>query len=253
MDLFLYPIIGTLLLLLIFLKKPRSLSIKLRLQFVAVSTLLVYLALLLFSLYNLFIAAFAFIGLFLLFGLMIGKQLEYEIGTEDHGELVYEQAGYLEAAGTIEDDLKEEPIKLIEERNENQSISQDEKLGKMDRQSHVEVPVQEERIVENGAWIEQIKQAKEQDEEDLIDYFEGRPREILLSDDDTYQEEDALMLKEGDDPYADDDLPIRIPYYEEEEEHSLAPVENTFREQTQEDDMLSNREKLFKQLEENER
>ncbi|NEU29785.1 hypothetical protein GN156_03215 [bacterium LRH843] len=216
MYLYLFPITGACLLFLIL---KSSLSLKLRIQFVGVATLLVYLSLLLFQLYTFSIAALAFAGLFLLFSLIIGKQIEYEMEEKRDVQIEY----------VNESVVDEKEIVLHREVEPEEEIV-------------LEPVVQEETLEDEGESTVIHQEPELEDDDDFIRDFEERPRRMLVSNDENIEEEDSLLPRE----VKDDDLPIRVPYQTDGDIHPEV-------EKKQHDELLSYREKMFADLEENEK
>ncbi|TWI57091.1 hypothetical protein IQ10_01794 [Halalkalibacter nanhaiisediminis] len=199
-----------------------------------ISALLVCLATVLFFLYNLFIATLAFIGFFLLFGLMIGKQYEMEMALNGEGGT---PNNITEAAAYEKDELlfeaeKEEVIEGLRNKEDEESLWHQE-----DEQ------------------FEKRKMSEKENSEDNFDYFEAPLRRTLLVQDDEQILESPLLGRgASNEQELEEDLPIRIPYQEDDEsdEHELIQEAHRIDEKVTKE-VMTNRQRLFDSLEENER
>ncbi|KHF40954.1 hypothetical protein [Halalkalibacter okhensis] len=229
MVLFVSLLIGTMVLFVLVYKKPTSFSRKLQIQFICIAALLLLVTFLLYSLYSLYIAVLAFVGLFLFFSLILGKQLELEIGLKEED---WPQENAVSIAGAEKEDLVEEDsINLNQNNREAVLLTVDE---------------------------EKDESFHELDSEtDIVHYFEQQPKRIFEQVDDYDEEEESLSLlpRELKDTRDEDDLPIRIPMDDVEVDLNREALEDKHEKtlRTEEDntnaEVMFNRHKLFEQLE----
>ncbi|WP_331377410.1 hypothetical protein V2B38_15685 [Alkalihalophilus pseudofirmus] len=259
-----YPIVmlaaGMILLVIFFWKVPFNLSMQQRVQVIMISSLLVGLTLLLAALYTWMIAALAFLGLLLLFIVVVGKQFEVDEWedeqTEGHSEeeepvfsfstASEKEFSETESAAMLEDVGQKEPL-LSNEKEENQPITQSEETA----------------MEESTTALDE----KGDVEEDEFDFFEHRPKSLLTEEETDLIEEDedlgisrlglASSMEESHEESNDYDLPIRVApeddwmseesplHRDETNEENLA----SYDQKNTEEDFVSARQRLFEELE----
>ncbi|ADC48644.1 hypothetical protein BpOF4_02885 [Alkalihalophilus pseudofirmus OF4] len=262
-----YPIVmlaaGMILLVIFFWKVPFNLSMKQRVQVIMISSLLVGLTLLLAALYTWIIAALAFMGLLLLFIVVLGKQFEIDEweeeqteeteGHSEKGEPVFsfsrapeKKLPETESAAMLEE-VRQEEIPPSNEKEENQPITQSEETA----------------MEESTTALDE----KGDVEEDVFDFFEHRPKSLLTEEETDSMEEDedlgisrlglASSIEESHEESNDHDLPIRVaPEVDWMNEESPLHRDETndenlanYDQKNTEEDFVTARQRLFEELE----
>ncbi|MDV2684888.1 hypothetical protein RYX56_10960 [Alkalihalophilus lindianensis] len=213
-----YPLlmlaIGTVLLVVLLRKVPLQIPLKQRMQAVCISSLLVLLTLLLSILYTWQIATLAFCGLFLLFVVVFSKQFEYEGPVEDseNHEQQYEVAP-LAATTADESSIEDQPLS---DELSVEALKVEEQIAEMIEENAFKSDLSQIKEHEEIAEVEKGEEALQPDnEEELLDYFQSRPKQMLGEEIEESSERSGvsrLRLEiEEDDDEVNEDLPVRIP------------------------------------------
>ncbi|WEG16115.1 hypothetical protein PQ478_16615 [Alkalihalophilus pseudofirmus] len=262
-----YPIVmlvaGMILLVIFFWRVPFNLSIKQRVQVIMISSLLVGLTLLLAALYTWMIAALAFMGLLLLFIVVLGKQFEIDEWEEEQME---ETEGHSEEGEPVFSfsTVPEKKLSETELAAMLEEVGQEQPLPSNESEENQPITQSEETSMEESTMALDEKGDVEEDE---FDFFEHRPKSLLTEEETDSIEEDedlgisrlglASSMEESHEESNDYDLPIRVApeddwmseesplHRDETNEENLA----SYDQKNTEEDFVSARQRLFEELE----
>jgi Ca2+/Na+ antiporter len=228
----LFLIIGNVILLLIFWRGPQVFSRKVRVQLVIVATLIVLLSSLLSVIYAYYVALLVFFVLNVLFAFFLSKQvvLEERNMVEEHNK-----------------DLPEQKLESNVTQNVPTSFARKSDSFHQEKElviSSVEEKSAEEPIEQKDEISESVYES-EQSDDDLLDFYDSRTRDLLKNSEESPDIEDESIsllpraLREEDDE-REDSMPLRIPYEDKSDDHKLDRLEER---------LYEKRSKLFEQLE----
>lgn len=229
---YMMPLIGAIIVFIVLSIIPSRLTVKMAAQIVFISLLLVVLTMLLFSIYTFTISAIGFVVLLVFFSYIIGKQIEYsneanaefdredldeQLDEKEQQELEVRKEKVRAAERTKLDQEKidqmlqenlalqeeKEPFPLTEQegmadtdemRLEEKQQEQIEQRKEIDEIHSFEN--EKEVVEENPAKVEEVEVQTTNDAEvDILDLFNNRPRQALLTEEEEEDEGSSLLSR----------------------------------------------------------